>query len=45
VPDCDFMAGRQAADLFRSHRSDPKAAALSPAAELRHVVCRRGHSR
>jgi antitoxin (DNA-binding transcriptional repressor) of toxin-antitoxin stability system len=26
VPDCDFMAGREAADLFRSHRPDPEAA-------------------
>lgn len=26
VPDCDFMPGRQAANLFRSHRPDPEAA-------------------
>ena len=32
VPDCDFMAGRQAADLFRSHRPDPEAAAAVAAA-------------
>ena len=26
VPDCDFMPGRQAAELFRGHRADAEAA-------------------
>jgi antitoxin (DNA-binding transcriptional repressor) of toxin-antitoxin stability system len=26
VPDCDFMPGRQAAELFRGHRADTEAA-------------------
>lgn len=26
VPDCDFMPGGQAADLFRSHKPDAEAA-------------------
>jgi antitoxin (DNA-binding transcriptional repressor) of toxin-antitoxin stability system len=26
VPDCDFMPGPQAAELFRGHRADPEAA-------------------
>ncbi len=26
VPDCDFMPGRRAADLFRGHRADAEAA-------------------
>ncbi len=26
VPDCDFMPGQQAAELFRGHRADPEAA-------------------
>jgi len=26
VPDCDFMDGRQAAELFRGHSPDPAAA-------------------
>lgn len=26
VPDCDFMSGQQAAELFRGHRADAEAA-------------------
>jgi antitoxin (DNA-binding transcriptional repressor) of toxin-antitoxin stability system len=26
VPDCDFMPGQQAAELFRGHRADAEAA-------------------
>jgi antitoxin (DNA-binding transcriptional repressor) of toxin-antitoxin stability system len=26
VPDCEVMPGRQAADIFRSHKADPAAA-------------------
>ena len=26
VPDCDFMLGKRAADLFKSHRADSKTA-------------------
>ena len=26
VPDCDFMPGQQAADLFRGHRADAETA-------------------
>ena len=26
VPDCDFMPGRQAADLFKGHRADAETA-------------------
>jgi hypothetical protein len=36
VPDCDFMSGRQAADLFRGHRADPETAD-AVAAELRKL--------
>jgi antitoxin (DNA-binding transcriptional repressor) of toxin-antitoxin stability system len=36
VPDCDFMPGPQAAELFRGHRADPEAA-NAIANELRKV--------
>jgi antitoxin (DNA-binding transcriptional repressor) of toxin-antitoxin stability system len=49
VPDCDFMPGRQAAELFRGHRPDPEAA-NAIAAELQrganpmqdHILARAG---
>ena len=36
VPDCDFMPGPQAAELFRSHQADAEAASAI-AAELRKL--------
>ncbi|MBI5386370.1 MAG: hypothetical protein HZA90_17000 [Verrucomicrobia bacterium] len=42
VPDCDFMPGRQAADLFRSHRPDPEAAD-AVAAELKKLEAEAEH--
>jgi antitoxin (DNA-binding transcriptional repressor) of toxin-antitoxin stability system len=39
VPDCEFMSGARAADLFRSHKADAedKAAADAIAAEIRKL--------
>lgn len=37
VPDCDFMPGPEAANLFRSHRPDPEAAD-AVAEELRKLT-------
>jgi antitoxin (DNA-binding transcriptional repressor) of toxin-antitoxin stability system len=34
VPDCDFMAGQEAAELFRGHHADPETA-TAIASELR----------
>ena len=42
VPDCDFMPGRQAAELFRSHRPDPEAAD-AVAAELKKLRAEAEH--
>jgi len=42
VPDCDFMPGHQAADLFRNHRPDPEAAA-AVAAELKKLQAEAEH--
>jgi antitoxin (DNA-binding transcriptional repressor) of toxin-antitoxin stability system len=36
VPDCDFMPGQQAAELFRGHRADAEAADAI-ASELRKL--------
>jgi antitoxin (DNA-binding transcriptional repressor) of toxin-antitoxin stability system len=36
VPDCDFMRGQQAAELFREHRADAEAA-NAIAGELRKL--------
>ena len=36
VPDCDFMPGQQAAELFRGHRADAEAA-NAIAGELRKL--------
>jgi hypothetical protein len=36
VPDCDFMPGRQAAELFRGHPADAEAA-NAIAGELRKL--------
>jgi len=36
VPDCDFMPGQQAAELFRGHRADAEAA-NAIASELRKL--------
>jgi antitoxin (DNA-binding transcriptional repressor) of toxin-antitoxin stability system len=36
VPDCDFMSGQQAAELFRGHRADADAA-NAIASELRRL--------
>ena len=36
APDCDFMPGKQAADLFRDHRADAETADAI-AAELRKL--------
>ena len=36
VPDCDFMSGQQAAELFRGHRADAEAA-NAIAGELRKL--------
>jgi len=36
VPDCDFMPGQQAAELFRGHRADAEAA-NAMAGELRKL--------
>jgi antitoxin (DNA-binding transcriptional repressor) of toxin-antitoxin stability system len=42
VPDCEFMPGRQAADLFRSHRPDPETAD-AVAAELKRLEAETEH--
>jgi len=36
VPDCDFMPGREAAELFRGHRADAEAA-NAIASEVRNL--------
>jgi antitoxin (DNA-binding transcriptional repressor) of toxin-antitoxin stability system len=36
VPDCDFMAGHQAAEVFKGHRADAEAA-NAIAGELRKI--------